>query len=129
MAFGPQPSLDPQKAAQLVAALKKQSPPPNPAGASEKDNSMARILDYQRIRVAIERAQENETDPGMNAVFSSMHQAIIMRLQGMDSQMVKNALAQSSAPNPLAAAPPAMGAPAGMQAPPMPGGPPTGLGG
>lgn len=79
---------------------------------------MTTVLDYQRIRVSLERAMDNAQDPFVTACLKAMHGTTMQMLLGLDGQSIyqylQNAIGQQSNPQ---LAPPPMMPPAGP--PPM----------
>jgi len=123
----------------LLAALKAQAPPVNPATPNERINPQQMALEHLKsASISLERSKEHLEDPIMAKIIDAMIGALNKSLLQFDGQSVMLALQQSlgggmpplsgppGAPGMGSGMPPPGGAPQGAippAAPPMPGPP------
>jgi hypothetical protein len=100
------PQLSSAEANALQSALNR--PPigaPQPRGGVKHDFPNPILLDYRRIRWAIERTLENESDADFSQILHSWHLAIRERERGSSGAEIAQLLQQPMAPSPLVNAP------------------------
>ena len=118
---------------QLLSALRGAAPAANPATPNTRtDYSVTKNLDYQRVRVSVQRAIENEQDPIVQRVFNAVAFMMDGLLRGTDGATLLSDFMRQLPPAPPAMPP--MGAPQGFPPAGAPGqmggfgGPPPGPG-
>lgn len=92
----PQQGLQPKAASSLVAGLQSLAPAQNPQTPNSRQDPTTVIrIDNERIRISLERALENVTDPTIKAIFEAVHGAMTSIIGRIDPNIVKSVLLQS----------------------------------